>query len=121
MSRNRGTNTKPEVRLRKALWRLGLRYRVNSELAGRPDIVFPGSRAVIFVDGCFWHGCPEHFSQPKQNAIFWKKKLARNRARDIEVNEALAAAGWRVFRVWEHEVRAGAESCALKLCSLLKS
>ena len=105
MSRNRGADTKPEVKLRKALWRMGLRYRTKSRLLGKPDIVFPAKRVAVFVDGCFWHGCPEHFQQPRANATFWRDKLDRNRARDQEVNQALVTQGWFVIRVWEHEVR----------------
>lgn len=123
MSRNRGTDTKPEVLLRKALWRLGLRYRLNSRLPGKPDLVFPGSRSVVFVDGCFWHGCPEHFQAPQANASFWHEKLARTRSRDIQVNDALPADGWTVLRVWEHEVRGDVASCAaaLKISLLQRS
>ena len=70
----------------------------------RPDFVFAKQRLAVFVDGCFWHGCPRHGTKPKGNAAFWKKKLERNRARDREVNRALRRAGWRVMRIWEHEL-----------------
>jgi DNA mismatch endonuclease (patch repair protein) len=70
----------------------------------RPDFVFPKLRLAVFVDGCFWHGCPVHATRPKGNAQFWKKKLERNVARDREVNAALRRAGWRVLRIWEHEL-----------------
>jgi DNA mismatch endonuclease (patch repair protein) len=79
----------------------------HSELrtfAVRPDFVFRQARLAIFVDGCFWHGCPRHGTQPKGNAAFWKKKFARNRARDRRVNRALRRADWRVLRIWEHEL-----------------
>lgn len=120
MSRNRGTDTKPEVSLRQALWRLGLRYRVKSRLPGKPDIVFPGAKTVVFVDGCFWHGCPDHFQQPQQNASFWRTKVERNRARDKQVGDELVASGWRVLRVWEHEVRADVTGCAERLLGRLR-
>lgn len=115
MSRNKGTDTKPEVILRKALWRLGLRYQIRSKLPGKPDIVLPRWKAVVFIDGCFWHGCPDHFQEPRQNAAFWRTKLSKNRARDRQVNEELSAAGWRVYRIWEHEVRSDVAGCAMRL------
>ena len=70
----------------------------------RPDFVFPKLRLAVFVDGCFWHACPHHATQPRNHAVFWRKKLAANRARDRRVNRALRAAGWRVLRIWEHEL-----------------
>jgi DNA mismatch endonuclease (patch repair protein) len=70
----------------------------------RPDFVFPRLRLAVFVDGCFWHGCPRHATQPRNHAAFWRRKLAANRARDRRVNRALRAAGWRVLRIWEHEL-----------------
>lgn len=115
MSRNRGKDTKPEILLRKALWRRGLRYRLHSELPGKPDLVFPGQRAVVFVDGCFWHGCPEHFQPPRTNAEFWREKIAATQRRDIRTGEKLTAAGWAVFRVWEHEIRADLAGCAARI------
>ena len=74
-------------------------------LTVRPDFVFPKSRTAVFVDGCFWHGCPKHATKPKSNAAFWRKKFAANKARDRRVNRMLRAAGWQVLRVWEHELR----------------
>ena len=70
----------------------------------RPDFVFPARRLAVFVDGCFWHGCPLHATQPKQNAKFWRDKIAQNRTRDARVTRTLRRAGWRVLRVWEHEL-----------------
>jgi DNA mismatch endonuclease (patch repair protein) len=70
----------------------------------KPDFVFPKLRLAVFVDGCFWHGCPLHATQPRNNAAFWRKKLTANQARDRKVNRALRAAGWRVWRIWEHEL-----------------
>ncbi|WP_255251850.1 very short patch repair endonuclease [Nitrosomonas ureae] len=84
MSSVRGTNTKPELLLRKALWRRGLRYRLNSALPGKPDIVLARYKIAIFVDGCFWHSCPVHGSLPETNMPFWKNKIARNIERDNE-------------------------------------
>ena len=70
----------------------------------RPDFVFPRLRVAVFVDGCFWHGCPRHATQPKTNAAFWRKKIATNKARDRKVNHLLRVNGWKVIRVWEHEL-----------------
>ncbi len=79
-------------------------WRRGSKFTSKPDFVFPAVKLAVFVDGCFWHGCPLHGTQPKYNAKFWREKLARNRARDREVNRALRARGWRVRRIWEHEL-----------------
>jgi DNA mismatch endonuclease (patch repair protein) len=93
--------------LRRLLHACGLRYRIDQPvLPGvrrRADIVFSASRVVVFVDGCFWHGCQEHATWPKHNASFWRKKIETNRLRDIDTDERLAAACWTVVRVWEHE------------------
>jgi DNA mismatch endonuclease, patch repair protein len=104
MARISGKNTKPEMALRRALWSLGLRYRIHLPLPGRPDIVFPRVRLAIFVDGCFWHRCPVHSKRPKTNAAFWEKKIAGNCERDARVNATLQSAGWSVLRCWEHDV-----------------
>lgn len=100
-------NTVPELKLRRALHRRGLRYRVDrapiSGMRSRADIVFGPSRVAVFVDGCFWHGCPVHSTKPSHNAAWWHEKIASNRRRDARVNAALAAEGWVVVRVWEHE------------------
>jgi DNA mismatch endonuclease (patch repair protein) len=80
-------------------WRRGFR------LVGQPDFVFPKQRVALFVDGCFWHGCPRHCRMPKGNRPYWRPKIAANRARDRRVNRTLRAAGWRVVRLWEHELR----------------
>ncbi|MGO8243527.1 very short patch repair endonuclease [Rhizobium johnstonii] len=106
MSRNKGRNTRPEIKLRSALHAAGLRFRIHRrDLPGSPDIVFPAARIAVFVDGCFWHGCPIHGAKPKTNEEFWASKLARNRLRDHEVGLQLSGLGWHVLRIWEHEVR----------------
>ena len=107
MARIRGKDTRPEVALRKALFALGLRYRIHpSAIPGKPDIVFPRHRAVVFVNGCFWHGHDCHlFKWPKNNAAFWRKKIERNMLRDLQVRQELAAAGWRELTIWECSVR----------------
>ena len=103
---SRKRDTSPELLVRHAAHRLGLRYRVAVkplEGSGVADMVFPRSRVAVFVDGCFWHGCPEHFNPPRTNARYWQAKIARNRDRDQRTSEALRANGWCVVRVWEHE------------------
>lgn len=114
MSRIRGRDTSPEVQLRKALWRLGFRYRTKSSLPGKPDLVFPRYRTVLFIDGCFWHRCPQHFTRPRSNNAFWKRKIATNVKRDRRVNRELIRLGWCVLRVWEHEVRKSPELTAIR-------
>lgn len=107
MSRVRGADTRPEWILRCALHRLGFRYRLgNRKLPGRPDLVFPKYRAVVFVHGCYWHrhpGC-KNASTPKSNTAFWRAKFAENVARDRRNEQALAEQGWRVMAVWECEL-----------------
>src|SRR5215211_8176900 len=105
MARVKGKNTSPERILRSALWRNGLRYRLDYKVpAGRPDIVFPGPKVAVFVDGCFWHGCPAHYSRPRSQQEFWSEKLAANVERDRRQTLELESRGWRVVRVWEHEI-----------------
>jgi DNA mismatch endonuclease (patch repair protein) len=104
----RRANTKPEVALRSRLHRLGYRFRKDLRLVEggvrvKVDIVFTRRRVAIFVDGCFWHCCPDHGRAPTVNEWYWSPKLERNRQRDLAVTSALEAAGWRVIRVWEHE------------------
>ncbi|MDH6126181.1 DNA mismatch endonuclease (patch repair protein) [Kitasatospora sp. GP82] len=107
MSRQRSRNTAPEVVLRRALHASGLRFRVHRRpLPGvrrEADVVFGPARVAVFVDGCFWHGCPEHATWPKNNASFWREKIEKNRIRDADTDTRLLAAGWLAVRVWEHE------------------
>ncbi len=105
---NRRRDTKPEVALRSALHAAGLRFRKDYRLdfggvRFRPDVVFTRAKVAVFVDGCFWHSCPTHGTQPTRNADYWLPKLERNVERDREQDAALASHGWRVVRVWEHE------------------
>lgn len=105
MSRIRRRDTVPEILLRKALWAEGLRYRVDYRTPhGRPDVVFLRSKVAIFVDGCFWHGCPDHYVRPRSRVEFWAEKLLTNVQRDRRQTLALESSGWRVLRFWEHEV-----------------
>jgi DNA mismatch endonuclease (patch repair protein) len=104
----RRTDTKPELALRRALHRLGYRFRKDYRLdlatgrRVRPDIVFTRRRIAVFVDGCFWHACPEHGSKPAVNQGYWNPKLQRNTERDRAADAALELAGWQVVRLWEH-------------------
>jgi DNA mismatch endonuclease (patch repair protein) len=108
MRRVKGRDTTPEMTVRRALTRLGARYRLHrKDLPGNPDIVMPGRRLAIFVHGCFWHGhdCARGARVPKQNREYWVAKVGRNLARDARNAEALAAAGWRVETIWECELK----------------
>ncbi|MFB4317613.1 very short patch repair endonuclease [Actinomadura sp. 21ATH] len=121
----RTRDTKPEVELRRAVHGLGLRFRLHQRLAGRctPDFVLPRWRLAVFVDGCFWHGCPKHsptkFRGP--NAAKWEHKLAVNRARDERNNALLAEAGWRVLRVWECEIKADLQDAAGRVATTARN
>jgi DNA mismatch endonuclease (patch repair protein) len=108
MRANPPAGTGPELRLRSALHRAGLRFWKNhaisvEDVRTHPDVVFPRARVAVFVDGCFWHSCPEHGTLPRANAHYWGPKLARTVERDRRADRALSAAGWRVIRVWEHD------------------
>ncbi|WP_330185572.1 very short patch repair endonuclease [Nocardia sp. NBC_01503] len=122
MAKQRRADTAPEMALRRELHRRGARFFVDRaplpKLRRRADIVFPRRKVAVFVDGCFWHSCPVHATSPKNNAEFWTVKLARNVARDRDTDARLAAAGWTVVRVWEHEA---AESAADLVLSALTS
>ena len=108
MKANRKTGNRPEVRLRRELHRRGLRFRKNAAIRGdgwliRPDVVFPRLKIAVFLDGCFWHACPQHGTAPRVNQSYWLPKLKRNVDRDHTNNERLIDAEWAVVRVWEHE------------------
>jgi len=120
MSLIRGQGTSPEIRLRKALWLAGLRYRLKNHLPGKPDLVFPKAKVAVFVDGCFWHGCPIHGRVPKSNQAFWLKKFTKNIARDIAAEASLAAQGWLALRFWEHEVEKDLVGCAFKVLKAVR-
>lgn len=121
MSRIRGGGTKPEILLRKALWAAGLRYRIKNKLPGKPDIAFPSVKVAIFVDGCFWHGCPEHMTWPKNNAEFWKEKIEGNMVRDREVKVDLSEIGWSTLRFWEHEINTDIDGVVYRIQSNIDS
>lgn len=107
MQANRGRDTKPELALRSAVHALGLRYRVSTrplrDLRRTADMVFTTARVAVFLDGCFWHGCPEHHTTAETNTTFWANKVAVNWERDRDTDRRLAEAGWVAIRVWEHE------------------
>ncbi len=108
MSRIRATDTQPEIILRKAISSEGIRgYRLHYKLIGKPDIVFPKRRIAIFIDGCVWHKCPECFIKPETNKGFWNKKIDSNVKRGNIVNSELKEKGWKVLRIWEHELLKG--------------
>jgi DNA mismatch endonuclease (patch repair protein) len=106
MKSQRQRDTAAEIALRSLLHRRGLRFRVHYALPNlrrRADIAFPRQRIAVFVDGCFWHGCPEHGTWPKQNADWWREKIEANRRRDADTDARLGDQGWKVVRIWEHE------------------
>ncbi len=117
MRGNRSTDTLPELGLRRNLHRRGLRFRIGLRLRTpfgwvRPDIVFTKRKVAVFVDGCFWHACPEHLVHSLTNQTYWRTKLDSNVRRDAHVTAALAAGGWRVLRIWEHDVKESSERAA---------
>ncbi len=107
MSKQRSRDTEIEIALRRELHRLGLRYRVHQRpvraVRREADVVFGPTKVAVFVDGCFWHGCPEHGTWPKNNSDFWRTKIETNQARDANTDQRLAEAGWLAIRIWEHE------------------
>jgi len=107
MVANRSRDTGPELRVRSAVHRRGLRYRVSVRpipgLQRTADMVFRPAKVAVFIDGCFWHGCPEHYTEPRTNAEYWSAKIARNQWRDSDTDRRLREAGWTVLRYWEHE------------------
>ncbi|GAA0615887.1 very short patch repair endonuclease [Streptomyces crystallinus] len=107
MSSQPSKDTAAELLVRRLLHPAGLRYRVEYPVPGmarrRIDVAFTSVKVAVLIDGCFWHGCPEHATQPVANAEWWRQKLDRNMARDTETTEHLVAAGWEVLRFWEHE------------------
>ena len=124
MSANKGKNTKPELIMRAALREAGLPgYRLHwKKVPGRPDIAYPGKKIAIFVNGCYWHGCPIcNLPLPKSNTEFWKAKFERNKARDKRKQAKLENLGWKVFVIWEHEISENPISCAAKIKAYVES
>lgn len=125
MQAQRSRDTAPELELRRAVHSLGMRYRVDrAPLKGfrrRADLVFGPVKLAVFVDGCFWHACPEHGNWPQKNQVWWRAKLEHNRQRDRATDERLREAGWTVLRVWEHEDAAEAAARISSVVSQLRS
>lgn len=121
MSRIRSSNTQIEMVVRRLLFKRGLRYRLHlKSLSGKPDLVFPGARVVVFLDGDFWHGWKfDEWKHKLQKP--WRKKIERNRARDLEHTRHLEDAGWQVLRIWEHEIKADAVACADRIEDAVKA
>jgi DNA mismatch endonuclease (patch repair protein) len=107
MQGNRRRDTEPEMAVRRLVHAAGLRYRVDAkplpELNRRADVVFTRARVAVFIDGCFWHGCPEHGTAARTNSTYWAAKIEGNKARDIDTDQRLVDAGWTVIRAWEHD------------------
>ncbi|MGJ5827696.1 very short patch repair endonuclease [Streptomyces ossamyceticus] len=121
MSRQVSKDTAAELAVRRLLHAQGLRYRVEYPVPGmarrRIDVAFTRAKVAVLIDGCFWHGCPEHATHPKSNAEWWRNKLDRNMARDRETTEHLTAEGWMVLRFWEHEAP---EEVAVRVASAVQ-
>ncbi|GAA2070368.1 hypothetical protein GCM10009801_21020 [Streptomyces albiaxialis] len=117
----RSRDTKPERLIRQLVHAQGLRYRVASRplpyLRRTADMVFRPAKVAVFIDGCYWHGCPEHYVRPKTNSGYWSQKVAGNVARDRDTDQHLAAAGWTILRFWEHE---SADTCADRIGTVVR-
>jgi len=117
----KGQKTKLEESVAKALWKRGFRFRKNVKtLYGKPDLAIKKYKLVIFIDSCFWHGCPEHGKLPKNNREFWRRKLERNKERDAEVTDYYRAKGWQIKRVWEHRIKEDFEGTINELEEFIK-
>lgn len=118
----RSRDTKPEQLVRRLVHAQGLRYRVAAQplpaLRRTADLVFRPAKVAVFIDGCYWHGCPEHYVAPKTNPGYWSDKVARNMARDRDTDSRLREAGWLVLRFWEHE---DSDACALKIVAAVRT
>jgi len=122
MSRIKAKNTKPEIILRKALFRNGLRgYRIHYSLYGKPDIVFTKYKLAIFMDGCFWHKCPKCFITPETRTDYWTEKIENNKKRDEIINQKLLSKGWLVLRFWEHQIEKELDKVLNDIKSKLKN
>lgn len=122
MRGNKGKNTKPELRLRKALWAAGIRgYRLHwKKVPGRPDLAFPGRRLAIFVHGCYWHRCPHcDLPLPKSHSDFWREKFTKNQERDLKKSNQLLDLGWQVCVIWECQIKQDVAVCVARVRSLL--
>jgi len=122
MSRIRSSDTKPELQFRHFIWKKGIRgYRLHKKIRGKPDLYFSSKRIAVFIDGCFWHQCPECFKKPKSNKTYWNKKIRGNVERDLDTDIFLENSGVHVLRFWEHEVKSETNKCYQKLNKLVKN
>jgi DNA mismatch endonuclease (patch repair protein) len=116
LSKVKSKNTKAELLFRSYIWKQGVRgYRVKNALPGKPDLVFPKHKVVVFIDGCFWHGCPKCYRAPDKNKEYWRKKVITNKERDERANVRLVKMGYLTLRFWEHQVNQEMEKCYRKL------
>lgn len=106
MRQVKSRETTLEINFRRKLWQAGVRYRKsNGKKFGKPDLMISSKKIVGFIDSCFWHGCPEHVRMPSSNKDYWVNKIDKNKTRDLQVNEFYRSKGWRIIRVWEHELK----------------
>lgn len=122
MAQVKSKNSKIEILFRKELWKLGFRYRKNSnKYFGKPDIVLPKYESVIFIDSCFWHGCAKHCRMPSTHKEYWIQKISKNKIRDKKVSKHYIDRKWNVFRIWEHELKANLEKTVKKINRIITS
>ena len=120
MARMRSYDTTPELAVRSYLWRKGIRFRLKQRVYGvRPDIAWKRRKIAVFVDGCFWHGCPLHCRRPSTRTTYWNRKIEGNMERDADVTQRLREEGWTVLRFWEHEVSSDVKSVCRRIVSAL--
>jgi len=122
MRKIKAKDTKLEKLVRSEMWRRGYRYQKNVRgLVGKPDMVFPGMKTAVFIDSCFWHGCPKHLRVPKSNVDYWSNKIKKNKQRDEAINREYKNSGWQVVRIWEHDIKTSLEETMRKLAQILDS
>lgn len=121
MSKIKSGDTALEDKFRKAIWKRGLRYRKNvKNMPGKPDIYLPAKKIVVFLDSCFWHGCEQHCRMPNSNIEYWQRKIEKNRKRDAEITKQYKNNGFKILRLWEHEIRKNIEKVIKKVESEAK-
>ena len=115
------SQSKLENRVTKALWHKGLRFRKNvKSLPGAPDIAIKKYKVAVFIDSCFWHGCPDHFRLPESNTEYWARKIAKNKNRDQNVTSHYVSSGWRILRVWEHEFKEDFDAAVTRIAEFIR-
>ncbi len=120
MSKIGSKNTKLETNFRRYVSAVGLKYRLHYNITGKPDFVFVSKKIAVFVDSCFWHGCPKHFRQPSSNRKYWIQKIERNSKRDKDVTKRLKQEGWNVLRFWEHEINKNPKRCVRRILKIYR-